>query len=70
MRIADGSEVWSGRYPAEYEMHSATTRHGKGPKATPAVAERRLFTLGINGILPVPIEARRQALEEQGRVGS
>lgn len=51
IRVADGSEIWSGRYSAEYEMHSAATRHGKGPKSTPAVSEGRLFTFGISGTL-------------------
>jgi outer membrane protein assembly factor BamB len=32
-------------------MSPAAKRHGEGPKSTPTVAEGRLFTLGISGIL-------------------
>lgn len=46
-----GHQVWQQQYPAPYEMNSASQSHGKGPKATPAVAGGRVFTLGISGIL-------------------
>jgi outer membrane protein assembly factor BamB len=51
LELAAGQELWSGRYPAPYELHSAARSHGKGPKSTPAVAADRLVTLGISGIL-------------------
>ena len=35
---------------APYTMNSAATGHGPGPKSTPAVADGRVFTLGISGI--------------------
>ena len=31
-------------------MNSAAIGHGPGPKSTPAVADGRVFTLGISGI--------------------
>ena len=46
---ADGKEVWQEAYSAPYEMNHAARNHGKGPKATPAVVNGRVFTLGING---------------------
>jgi outer membrane protein assembly factor BamB len=46
-----GKETWTQSYAAPYEMNSAATEHGKGPKATPAVGGGRVFTLGISGIL-------------------
>jgi len=49
--LADGRALWSQSYPAPYEMNRAARSHGKGPKSTPVVADGRLFTLGISGIL-------------------
>ena len=49
--LASGKEVWRQRYDAPYEMNSAATSHGKGPKSTPLVDRGRLFTFGIGGIL-------------------
>jgi outer membrane protein assembly factor BamB len=46
-----GREIWRSSYPAPYEPNSAARAHGKGPKSTPAAAGRRIFTLGISGIL-------------------
>lgn len=51
LNLADGSQRWSQSYPARYEMNPAARGHGKGPKSTPVVADGRLFTLGISGIL-------------------
>ena len=49
--LATGKRTWRASYPAPYTMNSAATGHGKGPKATPAVAGGRVFTFGISGIL-------------------
>jgi outer membrane protein assembly factor BamB len=46
-----GKTVWQNRYAAPYKMHPAALGHGPGPKSTPLVAEGRVFTLGISGIL-------------------
>ena len=49
--LASGQEVWRAAYPAPYVVNSAAWSHGAGPKATPAIAGGRVFTLGIGGIL-------------------
>jgi outer membrane protein assembly factor BamB len=49
--LATGKSVWRQAYPAPYKMNMAATSHGKGPKSTPVVADGRVFTLGISGIL-------------------
>lgn len=46
-----GDVLWRTSYPAPFEMSPATSRHGPGPKSTPAFAEGRLFTLGMSGIV-------------------
>ena len=46
-----GDVNWDSRYPAPFEMNSSTDPHGPGPKATPAYADGRLFTLGMSGIV-------------------
>lgn len=51
VRLADGEVLWRRSYAAPYRMNSAATAHGKGPKATPALAGGRLHTFGISGIL-------------------
>jgi outer membrane protein assembly factor BamB len=54
MRALDagtGKVVWETSYPAPFEMNSATSRHGPGPKSTPTFANGRLFTLGMSGIV-------------------
>jgi outer membrane protein assembly factor BamB len=43
--------VWQDRYPAPYRVNSAAASHGPGPKATPVVADGKVITLGISGIL-------------------
>ena len=49
--LASGKQVWKDEYPAPYRMNIAAHAHGKGPKSTSVVADGRLFTLGISGIL-------------------
>jgi outer membrane protein assembly factor BamB len=51
MQQSDGKELWKHSYPAPYEVNPQAAGHGKGPKSTPLVADGRLFTLGISGIL-------------------
>ncbi|MEK6334721.1 MAG: PQQ-binding-like beta-propeller repeat protein [Acidobacteriota bacterium] len=47
-----GKEIWrSGAQPIAYEMHPAAVAHGKGPKATPVVANGMVYTFGISGVL-------------------
>ena len=47
-----GDVIWRSGYPAPFRMNrAATSRHGAGPKSTPAFADGRLFTLGMSGIV-------------------
>jgi outer membrane protein assembly factor BamB len=47
----DGKLQWRRQYAAPYEMNAAAISHGKGPKATPAIANGRIVTFGIGGVL-------------------
>ena len=49
--LKTGKELWRSDYAAPYTMNSAARAHGPGPKSTPAVANGRVFTFGISGIL-------------------
>lgn len=49
--VASGKEIWRAAYPAPYSVNPAAQSHGPGPKSTPAVADGRVFTLGIGGVL-------------------
>lgn len=51
LELGTGKVVWSKKYPVQYQIHSAARGHGKGPKSTPVVAEGKLVTLGISGVL-------------------
>jgi outer membrane protein assembly factor BamB len=43
--------IWRASYPASFKMNPATAPHGPVPKSTPTLADGRLFTLGISGIV-------------------
>ncbi len=45
----NGMTVWQTKYAAAVTMHPAATRHGDGPKSTPAFANGRLYSIGTNG---------------------
>ena len=49
--LATGQRIWHDAYAAPYKVNPAAAAHGPGPKATPAVADGRLYTFGISGIL-------------------
>jgi outer membrane protein assembly factor BamB len=51
INLADGKELWQHGYAAPYQVNPVAATHGKGPKSTPAVADGRVFTLGISGIV-------------------
>ena len=46
-----GTVKWRNSYAAPFKIGGGGERHGKGPKSSPALAEGRLFTLSISGIL-------------------
>jgi outer membrane protein assembly factor BamB len=49
--LDSGKQLWTDSYPTPYTMNPAAVAHGKGPKSTPVVANDKLYTLGISGIL-------------------
>jgi outer membrane protein assembly factor BamB len=49
--LASGKQIWRQSYDAPYQMNSAATSHGKGPKSTPVIDDQRLYTFGISGIV-------------------
>ncbi len=46
-----GKLIWKDAYDAPYTMNPAAIPHGKGPKSTPLVANGKLYTFGIGGVL-------------------
>jgi outer membrane protein assembly factor BamB len=51
MSLEDGSIHWRASYAAPYRVNRAASSHGSGPKSTPVVADGRICTLGISGVL-------------------
>ncbi|MBX3277459.1 MAG: PQQ-like beta-propeller repeat protein [Acidobacteria bacterium] len=49
--LANGKQIWKNGYAVAYQMNPAAMGHGKGPKSTPVLADGRLYTLGITGVL-------------------
>ena len=49
--LESGKEIWRASYPAPFVVNPAARLHGPGPKSTPAIANGRVFTLGIGGVL-------------------
>ncbi len=48
--LKSGKQLWQDGVEAPYTVNPAATAHGPGPKATPAIADGRVFSLGISGI--------------------
>ena len=48
--LASGKQLWQDGVDAPYTMNPAAGGHGPGPKSTPAIADGRVFTLGVSGI--------------------
>jgi outer membrane protein assembly factor BamB len=51
LNLADGKQVFRHAYGAPYKTNPAAEGHGKGPKSTPVVADGKVVTLGISGIV-------------------
>lgn len=49
--VGSGKKLWEHAYPAPYDMNPAATSHGKGPKSTPLIANGRVYTFGMSGIV-------------------
>ncbi|MEO2048746.1 MAG: family 16 glycoside hydrolase [Pirellulales bacterium] len=49
--LKTGVVKWRKSYAAPFKMGGGAEHHGKGPKSSPALAEGRLFTLSITGVL-------------------
>jgi outer membrane protein assembly factor BamB len=48
--VESGKQLWQDGVDAPYTVNPAAAGHGPGPKSTPAIADGRVFTLGISGI--------------------
>jgi len=46
-----GAARWRKSYAAPFTIGQGAERHGKGPKSSPALADARLFTMSITGLL-------------------
>jgi outer membrane protein assembly factor BamB len=51
LRLADGRELWLQKYPVAYKPSPYAGSHGKWPRATPVVADGRLVTVGVTGVV-------------------
>ena len=49
--LESGDVQWRESYAAPFEIGGGAQFHGKGPKSCPALANGRLFTLSITGVL-------------------
>lgn len=47
----NGQEIWRYSYAAPYTPRADARPHGKGPKATPAIAAGKVYAFGVTGIL-------------------
>ena len=51
LNLETGAVEWRQSYAAPFTIGGGAERHGKGPKSSPALAEGRLFTMSITGLL-------------------
>jgi outer membrane protein assembly factor BamB len=68
---ATGKTIWQNHYPADYVVTGPAARHG-GPRSSPAVADGKVLTLGVGGILSCVDAAtgkvlwRKQSVQDYG----
>ncbi len=53
LALADGEELWTRSYEAPFTQDPSAGPHGRGPYATPSLADGRLFTLSVTATLLV-----------------
>jgi outer membrane protein assembly factor BamB len=64
---ASGAMLWQTGHEAVFEMMSATTQHGPGPKATPVFHEGRLYSIGMTGMVTAyEADSGRQIWQKPG----
>lgn len=51
LNLIDGKPVWNKTTAVEFEAGRGGEKHGLGPKSTPTIADGRVFTLSITGVL-------------------
>ena len=51
INLADGKLLWTQKYPAAFQKNQYAVQMAKGPNSTPLVSGKRLFTLGVTGVL-------------------
>ena len=49
--LASGKQIWRKSYKTPFKIGGGGERHGKGPKSCPVMADGRLFTLSITGMI-------------------
>jgi len=49
--LKTGGVIWREAYPAPFKIGGGGEYHGKGPKSCPVLADGRLFTMSISGVL-------------------
>jgi len=49
--LKTGAVIWREAYPAPFKIGGGGEYHGKGPKSSPLLADGRLFTMSISGVL-------------------
>jgi outer membrane protein assembly factor BamB len=51
INLTDGKVLWKQKYTSDFKKNQYAVDMAKGPNATPLVAGKRLFTLGVSGVL-------------------
>ncbi len=51
VKLSSGETIWKQSFDVKFKVGNGGESHGKGPKACPYLADGRLFTLSINGVL-------------------